>query len=171
MKKRTALRLIKTVWENQKYESWDGVNHSMQCAMVLAIGANLEFSPRDFGVIIETMGSGYWSRWDDWYALAISVGNRSFIAAYEAYQNWEPFLANRVRPVFSREFTHMTGTRARERLAIGFDVEGYGEVTSINRVRVVVTSRHPRKIHRFTHDDLKRLFPAPKKAKTREPKP
>ena len=168
MTKRSALRLIKTVWDNQKCESWDGVNHSMADAVVLAIGAMLKFSPKDFEIITGTMRSGYWSNWEYWYALAISIGNRSYIEAFEKFNERKPFFANQVLPVASRGFTHMTGRRARERLAVGSEVEGYGEVTSMTNERVVITMRgEARKIHQFTHDDLRRLFPASKKA-TRE---
>lgn len=172
-KGRNALRLLSTVWKGQRCESWDGVNHSMADALRLAIGANLRFHPKDFEIMNGTMRSGYWigeNGYEWFYALAISVGNKSFIEAFEYCYQRKPFFANKVRPVGSQGYTHLTSTRARERLGIGSEIEGYGEVTSITNERVVVVSRPlPGKSgtrrYKWTHDQLKELFPAPKKPK------
>jgi hypothetical protein len=144
----------------------------MSHSLYLAIGAGMKFVASDINEISK-MKSYCWCNWDDAYALAVSVRNMSFIAAYEENFKAKPFFAAGVTPVDSRGYTHRTSERARERLTIrsNLHIDGQpGEVTSITNDRVVIVLREcgekmPRRILKLTHDDCRERWPAPKKKK------
>jgi hypothetical protein len=138
-KRSPAYQLMAHVWESTNEEighSYERLNHAMHSALTLAIGAGMKFFPGDFSAINEDFRGGYWlgatSEWA--YTLAVAVGNKSAIDAYEGYKNRGPFIADNVEPGsnYSHEgFLHLSGTRQRARLALGFKFPWRGETVNV----------------------------------------
>ncbi len=118
-----AYQLLHHVWRHSMKatrHSWERLNHSMQDAMDLAISAGLKFEPDDFDRVFKELRAGRWCGADNgeqWYALAVAVGNQSAAMAFELFVERPPFIADDVQ---SQDFraTHRT-CRARDRLAVG----------------------------------------------------
>lgn len=171
----TGLVLLAHIWKNQKGKSWDSINHSMLYALRLGIGSHLEFTAADIAFAESNFRTGYWlgeHGWEYPYALAVSVENTSFIQAFEEHAKREPFFANKVDPLGSEGFTHLTGNRARCRLTLECAVivgDRPGRVSSITNERVVIVLREfrdqKRSILKLSHDACRKLWPAPKKVK------
>jgi len=113
----------------------------MRDALSLAIGSGMKFNVGDFTEIDDAFHAGRWIGTGDdnseWcYRLAVLVGNKSAIDAYESYRHRKPFIADDVEPGDRYDhggYLHLSGKRQRERLAIGFIFPWKGE-------RVTVTS-------------------------------
>ena len=180
----TGLTLLLHVWENRKTTSWSALNHSMRLAIRLAIGSQMKFERGDLAYVSEHMRPSYWlgeNLWEDPYALAVEVDNRSAIQAIELYLGRKPFIANDV--IYRRwgggsEFLRGCHGRQRGRLALGFHIGSWKrEVTSIHRGHIIVCESEqaegqPKRIvkrNKWTREDLAKLFPVPKKAKTPTP--
>lgn len=175
----TALTLLSHVWTHNKTTAWEALNHCMMSAAKLAVGAKLEWEPKDFAHIGEKFRAGRWlgkNGWERLYAMAVWLDNASFIKAFEEATKRRPFIANDVSAHgYSESYAHHNSqSRQRGRIALGSEVRVDGarfECTSITNERVVLTSREvdgKRTIKKLTPEDCKALWPAPKKAKKTE---
>jgi hypothetical protein len=109
--------------------SWERLNHAMQDALRLAIGAGLKFEPGDWGRIASSFGFDRWigaEGEERFYALAVQVGNMSAVKAMEDAWGRRPFIADRVKPgralhgyLHGNDLTK----RKRCRLAVGFEFQ------------------------------------------------
>lgn len=171
-----ALELLLLVWAHNckaTRHSWERVNHAMQAALSLAIGAGLEFAIGDFERLTAECRTNYWLNGTRAYWEAVAEGNLSAARAWEAYRKRPPFFADDVGFGDWPRSSYLHGGpqgRKRERLAVGmtFAYRGYQpKVTSIGRDHVVACTYHKaegnrsgrRRIHkrfRVTADDLKR---------------
>ena len=182
MSKSKAISLLTTVWEYGQKDSWERINHSMRNALSLAIGSGLKFGLNDFHYMSQNFRTGYWFSADpEWiYTEAVVVGNTSCVEAWEHFKNRIPFRANSVstRNGCDGGYIHANSvTRKRERLAIGmsFPFDGWTwHVTNFNDIKTTVRicryAKHypdgaPTKRMELTHDDIKVMFPCPKKTK------
>lgn len=171
----SGFTLIYFVWKQMKCKAWVAINHCMAKSLYLAIGAQLHFVASDLEAIDAQMRSGYWlgeHRWEYPYAFAITVGNQSFIEAFEEYTQRKPFFANNVTPgVDHHGYLHSMSARQRERLALGSQVGSWlCKVTSIQQDHVVLTSyedaqKSGRKVQKLTREQLAELYPAPRRQK------
>jgi hypothetical protein len=182
MKTSSALKLLKHVWEHNGTTSWEALNHSMYTATELAIGAKLHWLPSDFDYISANFRPGYWLGelvWEPMYSLAVWTDGDSFIKAFETAKKREPFFANEVCGanwrIGASHYVHASSShRQRGRIAWRSEVWLGGrrfECTSITNERVVLTSRDAkgkRTIKKLSHEDCRRLWPAPKKPKKQE---
>jgi len=177
-----AKAILNAVYEASNYMACsEAADHANQAAATLAVGAGMEWMLADFGEV-----QGYWRKHcypfdrEYCYALAIAVGNTSYIKAFEKSEGRKPFFANKVEPANSRGYLHMVGIRMRERLGIGSQVclnlpgcYAWAEVTSIDNERVVLTAKKMdgedgvRRILKLDHDACAKMFPAPKRAKVK----
>lgn len=132
-----AMQLLSLVWRETNTAtafSWERLNHAMRAALELAIGAGMKFAEGDFGATLDRWNPGRWlSESDEWcYALAVEVGNRSAIAAYEAYRKRGSIIADDVDTGDRHSgYLHLSGRRQRERLAVGFKFPWYGEQATV----------------------------------------
>lgn len=174
---KSALKLIAHVWQHNHTTAWEALNHCMYDAVQLAIGAKLEWSPKDFAYINENFRPYYWlgeHGWDRAYSLAVWTDGTSFIKAFEAAHNRKPFIANDVSAYGQAGgYAHAQGqNRQRGRIALNSEVWIDGvrhNCTSISNGRIILTSRPnkgKRRIRKLTHEDCAALWPAPKRAKT-----
>jgi len=134
-----AMRLLSLVWakaNTSTSHSWERLNHSMRAALELAIGSGMEFAKDDFAAFDREFRTQYWmgdtSEWA--YRLAVAVGNRSAIVAYEQRKNRGPFIAYDVKFPYLNDsgFTHgNVGTRSRERLVVGAEFPWKGEQVTV----------------------------------------
>lgn len=170
-----AITLLTLVWGKCAQRSWQAINYSMRDALTLAIRSGMRFSVGDF-VCCEKFR---WERWvgsdREWiYTEAVVNENESCIKAWEEYTGRTPFRANNVRSSARLSYLH-TGNifRARERMAAGFsftymgaqwNVTGFDDQAGTVRAALYKRgSSKPKKLKEFTHDEIKELFPAPKK--------
>lgn len=170
---KSALKLISHVWDHENTTAWSALNHCMYRAVKLAIGAKLEWEPRDFARI-KQYNPGYWlgeHGLENAYALAVWTGGMSFIKAYEAYMKRKPFIANNVSAFGQGAgYVYVNGQcRQRGRVALNSEV-WIGDLryncTSITNDRIVLTSRPEngkRTIKKLTPEDCANLWPAPTK--------
>jgi hypothetical protein len=97
-----ALQFLTVLWEHHCEavpHSWRTVNESMRRGLHLAIEAGLQFAREDFATIHATMRLGYWAGSDNeknmgeqFYCVAIAVGNRSACLSFEAWKGRKPFI-------------------------------------------------------------------------------
>ena len=170
-----AVQLLNQVWLYGKKDSWGRINHSMRNALSLAIGSGMEFHADDFRTILNDFRAGYWiGSCDEWvYTMAIFIGNKSCIKAYEMYADRKPFIHTNVNLGW-----HATGegyihanhsTRAKERLAVGFSFKFAGRVWYVTSFKddtghIVMASYKgnnregaPEKIMKATHEQMKAM--------------
>ena len=109
--------------------SWERINHAMSGALQIAIGAGFRFDIDDWGYIRSHWNSGYWlgSDVERWYTEAVSSSNKSMIDSYEKLAGREPFIADDVTPMDA-----WTGSRQRERLAVGSIFSWQGSKVRVN---------------------------------------
>lgn len=171
-----ALTLLAHIWDNNQCTSWEALNHSMNRAVKLAIGAKLEWRAADFQHIAKNFRPRHWlgeHYWEPMYALAVWTDGGSFIKAFEEAAGRKPFIANRVSAYGQAQgFAHaQSQNRQRGRIALQSEVwidDLRFNCTSITNERVVLTSRSPkgkRTIKKLTHEDFAALWPAPKRNK------
>ncbi len=173
----SAIKLLTLVWEKHQTTAWEALNHCMSDAVKLAIGAKLEWKPKDFDTIRDRFRPWHWlgeHGWERSYALAVWTDATSFIKAFEAHAKRKPFLANDVSAQGMAEgYAHANSQcRQRGRIALGSEVwidNVRYACTSITNERIVLTSRPndggKRKILKLTREDCAALWPAPKRAK------
>lgn len=184
MKISPALALLTLVWEKGSKQSWQTINLSMRNALRLAICSGMAFVASDFRHCKDEFRWGYWVTSNpEWiYLDAVVNNNMSCVKAWEAFCGRIPFIANGVQSSSRESYLH-TGsiTRTRERLAVGLSfpigkatwyVTGFDDdVGTLRAARYA--NRHaqgkPKQLKRFTHQEIKDLFPAPKKAHSNEP--
>lgn len=141
-----VIQLLDLVWNHTNQatpHSWERLNHAMRKSLTLAVGAGFEFEPGDMAIVLESAAyrSHFWiGESSEWvYALAVTVGNMSAITDYEAMKCRPGFIADQVEPTGyggGEGFLHLTSTRQRERLAVGFTFPWKGKkvtVTSIGK--------------------------------------
>lgn len=185
----TALTLLTHVWKHGAKDSWGRVNTSMYRALSLAIGSGLQFDAEDFETIYDYprnggFNGGYWvgseSEWI--YSMAVENGNASAYQAWEEYKGRKPFFANDVRGTqYGTQYLHTSQMRSQRcRLAVGFSfpIEGkrwfvtsFDDEAGIMRAALYngyTNSGKPKKLRKFTHEEISELFPAPKKAKVKQ---
>ena len=175
-----ARQLLAHVWEYAQHDPWQRINYAMHHALDLAIRSGMKFVESDFAYFAEKFRWGYWAGSDrEWiYTAAVLDGNASCVEAWEKHRKREPFRANDIRATNHRGFIHANHiARQRERLAVGFSFPYEGRrwfVTAFDDENGIVRGacyEHdhqtgaPKKIKGFTHEDIKALFPAPKKIK------
>lgn len=177
--KRAGIQLVRHVWQHNDTTAWETLNHSLYCALQIGIASGMKFDPKDFAEIEAKYRPSYWlgeHGFERPYADAIVYDNRSFIEAFEQWAGRKPFLANNVKPAEPYpKLIHRIGTRARGRLAMWFKFGVGWKVTSIKgdiliAVRealpnAILAEEQKRTVRRFTHADLREMFPAPKKTK------
>jgi hypothetical protein len=129
-----VIQLLDMVWENTNKavgHSWERLNHAMQEALSLTIGAGFEFAEEDMAAIASKYNFGYWcGESPEWiYGAAVDATNLSAAKSYEKWKNREPFIADNVkREGFRGGYRHGGHSeRQRERLAVGaiFPWKGY----------------------------------------------
>jgi hypothetical protein len=179
-----ALTLLTHVWKRGMKDSWGRINGSMFQALSLAIGAGLKFEAKDFEHIYSRDGfrGGYWvgAEYEWIYSSAIENGNASAYKAWEEFKGRKPFFANGVkgRHYPGTRYLHTTQMSAqRGRLAVGFSfpldgrcwfVTGFDDEKGILRAALYerdYAQGKPKKLRKFTHEEIAELFPAPKKVK------
>lgn len=176
-----ALQLLSIVWNKVKKDSWERINHAMREALSLAIGSGLTFKASDFDHMSAKFRWSYWvSESSEWiYTSAILNLNESCIAAYEQWKQREPFRANKVQAARYRDpYLHTSSiARERERLAVGMGfphdgrqwwVTGFDDTKGTVRIASYAgrwQEGKPEKLRQLTHEQLKAICPAPKKAK------
>lgn len=186
----SALSLLKHVWDKGMRDSWGRINHSMYTALSLAIGAGLKFDASDFDYIYKApsygdggFNGGYWvGAEDEWiYSMAIENGNSSAWTAWEERKNRKPFFANDVEGRrWSSGYLHTNQMQSKRcRLAVGFSfpldnrrwfVTGFDDKAGILRAALYernVQEGKPKKLRKFSHEEIASLFPAPKKDKAK----
>ncbi len=180
---KSALKLIAHVWQHHHTTAWEALNHCMYDAVQLAIGAKLEWSPKDFAYINENFRPHYWlgeHGWECPYALAVWTDGASFIKAFETHFGRKPFIGNDVSAYGQANgYAHaQSQSRKRGRIALRSEVWIDGlrhNCTSISNDRIILTSRpnsskQKRSIKKLTREDCTTLWPAPTRAKP-EPAP
>lgn len=142
-----AMRIITTVKQNARTGSREVYSHVLSDAVQLAIGSGLTFDITDWEPLahppsyrsvapLACLGG------ERAYALAITVGNMSFIRMFEEGMKRHPFFANKV-DMLSSGYTHGTPSVQRSRLAVGFAVrleDRRAEVTSMTNERAVLVA-------------------------------
>ncbi len=123
------IELLNTTWSGANKatsHSWERLNHAMYTALTLAIGSGMEFAEGDWEYIASHYNSDRWigESSENFYTLAIEVGNLSFAASYEFALKRDFIIADNVR---QRERSPASmylhgglGTHQRCRLAVGF---------------------------------------------------
>lgn len=184
-----AMNLLRIIWEHGKKDSWERINHAMRNGLTLAIGSGLSFRASDFEDISREFRWRYWVSADpEWiYHNAIINGNESCIKAWEQHCGREPFRANQVElrrwpggecSGYDGYIHANTSARQRERLAVGFGfpikdrqwwVTGFED--SNGTVRLASYEKFwpegkPVKLRKLTHEELAKLCPGPKRAKS-----
>lgn len=162
-----AIQLLELVWRHNCAvvpHAWERVNHSMCRALELAIGAGLRFAPGDFGTIDDRYKPGFWygeQGGEQFYRLAVVVGNVSAAQAWESRHGRRPLLADDVEPppwATLGGYIHLAGRRVRERLFVGAEFNYRGQRATVTSFRVdgkVVActyrdARHSKVARRFT---------------------
>lgn len=182
----TALTLLTHIWKRGMKDSWGRINGSMSHALSLAIGSGLKFEAKDFWTIFQRpelggFNGGYWvgseSEWI--YSMAIENGNASAYQAWEEYRARKPFIANNVEGRrWAQGYTHTNQMQSQRcRLGVGFSfpldgrrwfVTTFDDEAGIMRAALYEHDHQtgkPKKLRKFTHEEIAELFPAPKKAK------
>ena len=130
-------QLLATVWNHSLKgtgHSWERLNHSMYAAMKLAINAGMRFEPGDFAAAMNEFRASYWfgeTGGEALYSLAVQTGNLSAAQDFETWQGRPPFIADDVDPGCNRSFAHVTGSRKRGRLAVGFSFPWQGHNVAV----------------------------------------
>lgn len=178
-----AMQLLTLVWQHSQYDSHGRVNTAMREALILALCSGMAFEVGDFA----KMGQFRWGYWAgselEWiYSTAVTNLNESAVLAWEAHTNREPFRGNNVTlQRYGRNYLHTNNpARQRERLAFGFSlplegrrwyVTGFDDEKGLIRLASYASGHpdgKPEKLRKLTHEELKALCPAPKKAKKKK---
>lgn len=158
--------LLELVWDNAQAatsHSWERLNHAMETAFHLAIGAGFQFQAEDLDM--SGFRADYWFDSERAYTRAIREGNISACQAIEAWKKRKPFILDRVRPPrYGSQFAHMSGARQRGRIGVGCTFLHDGaeyEVTSFavdgSYLNAVLRSKGvngKRKRLKLTHDGI-----------------
>lgn len=135
-----VMQLLELVWRSgltATSHSWSRLNHGMLEALRLAVGSGMEFAEADFQKLLadnpRRFRSGFWiGEREKLYELAVTVGNLSAAKSFEQAVGRKPFMADEVDPGEDRSgYVHRTGTRKRERLAVGFRFPWEGETVKV----------------------------------------
>ena len=134
--KSKVMQFITLVWENATKGvpfSYERINHTMQRAMSVALGA-FEFELDDYGDICRgDFRVGYWLDCERAYTSAVVNGNTSAVLSIEKHLGREPIIADDVDPpdYWQDRNTHLVGTRQRERLHVGARLMWKGELVTV----------------------------------------
>jgi len=90
----TALHLVKHVWSHCPRGSWRRLNNAMHAATKLAIESGMHWAKADFRTIAKTMRLHRWGNTENFYRIAITVGNLSAAQSIEAYLKRPPFIVD-----------------------------------------------------------------------------
>jgi hypothetical protein len=120
-------------WKDGKKIVWSRVNSAMQAALKIAIGSGFKWDVDDWKHVMSHYNCGFWigDNIEWWYSECVSASNISAIVAYETYVDRKPFIADCVTPT-KCDLAHSTGSRERERLAIGFEFYYQGQRVVVN---------------------------------------
>ena len=130
------IHLLDHVWETicrADSTSYAALNTSMRQALGIAVGGGMTFKENDFNHIFENYKSGYWigESSEDWYAMAIMIGNTSAIKAFEFAKGRASIIADDVsfpERSLAKSYCHVhPRSRKKERLATGFTFPWNGE--------------------------------------------
>lgn len=136
-KQSPVITLLDLVYEESckgTNHAWSRINNAMRSALEIAIGGGFEWNLNDFAHIMLSYKSGYWigdGGEERWYAQCVASCNKSAIDSFESFFERAAFIADDVEPVECR-IAHMTGTRKRERLAVGSRLMWKGQRIIVN---------------------------------------
>jgi hypothetical protein len=134
-KESAAIQFIRLAWGNSTAgvpHSYERINHTMQRAVSVALGA-FAFELGDWKIISTEFRSGYWLDTERCYTAAIVNGNTSAVASIEAYMGRTPLIADDVDAAddYQDRNTHGVGTRQKERLHVGAKFPWKGETVTV----------------------------------------